>query len=42
MELINNFVLQETGEDKANPMQAWTAPKNSRGMWLTDFKTIGT
>jgi len=27
---------------KANPLQAWTGPEDSRRLRLSDFKTIGT
>jgi hypothetical protein len=27
---------------KANPLQAWTGPEDSRKLKLPDFKTIGT
>ena len=30
------------GKDKAIPLQAWTGPKCSRSLRLSDFKTIGT
>jgi hypothetical protein len=28
--------------EKAIPLQAWTGPEGSRGVRLSDFKTIGT
>jgi len=29
------------GKGKAIPLQAWTGPKGSRRLRLSDFKTIG-
>ena len=30
------------GKKKAIPLQAWTDPEGSKGLGLSDFKTIGT
>ena len=37
-----NRELEETSEGKAIPLQAWTGPKISRRLRLSDFKTVGT
>jgi len=36
------FFSKKTSKGKAIRLQAWTGPKGSRRLSLSDFKTIGT
>jgi hypothetical protein len=33
---------RQINKDKTIPLQAWTGPEDSRRLWVSDFKTIGT
>jgi hypothetical protein len=38
------YIMRSTNSksEKATQLQAWTGTKDSRRLWLPDFKTIGT
>jgi hypothetical protein len=36
------FGVKDKGKGTAIQLQAWTSPKDSRRLRLSDFKTIGT
>jgi len=36
------YIYDNKGKGKAIPLQAWAGPEGSRGLRLTDFKTMAT
>jgi len=39
---VTEFRMDAPYKAKANPLQTWTGPEDSRRMNITDFKSIGT